>query len=156
MSLNDLGSRFEEKPARTTFNVALKFLAILAMLAVVVWVGKLVFYPAQQAGEIIEQTLDADNVIYNYEWFQRQYSDIKGMNPKIDNAAAALKGFEDSAGARSNWRFAEQQEWNRLNMILLGLKNERIRMITEYNSRAAMVNRNIFMSSELPDHIEIN
>ena len=150
MSLNDLERDFQSKPRRTTLSTLLWIVAILAVVTAAIWGVRTVFYPAQQAGRIVERTLNADNVIYNYEWFKRQREDVAAMDVKLRNAEASMTSFEQSAGPRDTWKFDDRTEWNRLNAIVLGLRNQRTDMVAEYNAKAKMANRNIFMSGDLP------
>lgn len=41
-------------------------------------IAKPVLYPVGQAGVVAERTLNADNVIYNYEWFHQYYMEWNG------------------------------------------------------------------------------
>jgi hypothetical protein len=100
---------------------------------------------------IVEKTLDANNVIYNYEWFKRQYNDVIAFDQKIDLAQRQITKFEDSAGPRTNWTFEDKQEANRLNSVVLGLQTQRESMIAEYNAKSSMVNRSIFKTGDLPE-----
>ncbi|QGZ14211.1 hypothetical protein PP940_gp180 [Rhizobium phage RL2RES] len=112
-------------------------------------VSKIVLSPLSVA----TKTFDADNMIYNYEYFKRQYYDIVAFNQKIDNAQRQITSFEDSAGPRTNWTFEDKQESNRLNSVVLGLRNQRENMIAEYNARSKMANRSIFKTGELPESL---
>lgn len=154
MRIDDYEDRFQEAPGRTTFRVALIVMFIAFGLSAVGWVWHLVTAPAVQAGRIIDKTIDADNVIYNYEWFHREYNDLQAMTPKLENAQAELKGFEDSAGPRTAWTFEDKQEHARLSSIMLGLKNQRATIVADYNAHASMSNREIFIGRSLPDHVE--
>ncbi|QIG73995.1 hypothetical protein PP935_gp220 [Rhizobium phage RHph_N34] len=102
---------------------------------------------------VVSKTFDSDNIIYNYEWFKRQYNDIIAFNQKIDIAQSQISRFEESAGPRTNWTFEDKQEANRLNSVVLGLRNQRETMIAEYNAKSSMVNRSIFKTGDLPETI---
>lgn len=103
-----------------------------------------------QANRVIEKTFDADNVIYNYEWFKRQYQDINAMDIKILNIRAQALDFTTNNPDRASWTFEDKQEDSRLRSITLGLQNQRLSMVAEYNAKANMANRDIFRTSELP------
>ena len=122
---------------------------------------KLVFFPvhtAQQqldtAYKTVDKVLDADNAIYNYEWFKQQHEDIQAKKTMLDNASIAVDNFEQTAGERSNWTFEDKNEYNRLNTIKLGIKNQLEQMIADYNARSKMATRNIFEDSVLPSYID--
>lgn len=97
-----------------------------------------------QGARVINKTVDADNVIYNYEWFKRQCQDIEAQDTKIANAQAELEAFDSSAGARSDWTFEDKTEHSRLTTNVTGVKNVRAEMVAEYDARARMMNRAIF------------
>lgn len=103
----------------------------------------------QTERDIIEKTYNADNAIYNYEWFKNRYQDIKATETKIENAKETVDTFNQSAGPRSEWTFEDKQESARLNSVVLGLKNHYEEIVAEYNARAQQVNRNIFQD-DLP------
>jgi hypothetical protein len=137
---------------RTFFQALLGFL-LLVGLAVGGLVWSITGNVATQAGRVISKTIDADNVLANYEWFKRQYEDIRGMEPKLQSAQSSLNSFMQSAGPRSAWTFEDKQEASRLNSVILGLTNQRVGMINEYNARTQMANRNIFRTGDLPETI---
>lgn len=158
MKLDEYEDRFEREPIKTAMGTAIKVgLGILAVVIVLGFVGGLVHIisaPAVQATRIMDKTIDADNVIYNYEWFHRQYGDLQAMTPKLTNAEAALADFERDAGPRSTWAFDDKQEHARLASIVLGLKNQRAEIVQTYNAHAGMSNRSIFIGSDMPQHVE--
>ena len=94
--------------------------------------------------KIIEKTYDADNVIYNYEWFKERFEAIDAIDKKIKNAGESAEIFQTNAGPRESWTFEDKTESSRLNTIVLGLKNQKEDLVAEYNARAKMSNRNIF------------
>ena len=151
--MNKWEEGLENRPARTLLKALLLGVLILAIVLAFGWFVRMIFFFPNQAGRLIENTFNAENVIYNYEWFKRQYNEILAFETRIGNAKASLAAFEASAGPRSGWGFEENQEWNRLNAIVLGLSNQRAGMVAEYNARAAMVNRSIFMGTDVPEHI---
>ena len=106
--------------------------------------------PFRAASGVAERTFNADNMIHNYEWFKRQYQDVRAIDVKIDASEDAKKAFEASAGDRASWKFEDRQEWSRLNNVLLGLRGQRASMVAEYNAKTQMANRNLFRTGDLP------
>ncbi|MDD3434707.1 MAG: hypothetical protein PHD96_02150, partial [Candidatus Pacebacteria bacterium] len=105
----------------------------------------------QETGHgIIDKTINADNAIYNYEWFKRQYENYLAIKAKIGETEAALESFKIEAGPRSQWKFYDTAEFNRLNSVLLGLRQTLNDLVAEYNARSKMVNRSIFKTGDLP------
>lgn len=116
-------------------------------------VANMLTLPVRAVSGVAERTFNADNMIYNYEWFKRQVQDVKAIDQKINAAELALKGFESHAGDRANWKFDDRQEWSRLNNVLLGLTNQRAGMIAEYNAKTQMANRDLFRTGDLPNEL---
>lgn len=99
--------------------------------------------------DVIDKTYQADNAIYNYEWFKNRAEDIRATEKKIRNAKETVVAFEASAGARTAWTFEDKTEHARLSSVVLGLKNHYEEIVAEYNARAQQVNRAIF-KDDLP------
>lgn len=114
------------------------------MLGVVLGVISLPFNIFNQANRIINKTIDADNVIYNYEWFKKVCGEIKAQDSIVDRAIAAQDEFEASAGDRSTWDWNDKNEHAMLRQNVTGAKNTRASMAQEYDARARMMNRAIF------------
>jgi hypothetical protein len=152
--MSDWEERFERRPVRT--SVGFGVVAVLGLVAVA-GVGSAGFWALNlmsQPARVLTKTFDADNMIYNYEWFKQQYQDIAAIGVKSDNAAVALKSFEASAGERSTWTFEDKQRDAQLASIALGLANQRASMIADYNARSQMANRSIFKTGDLPAQIQ--
>ena len=134
-------------------------LVLFAILAALVGVASCVIlrpavYTAIQANRIFEKTTDADNVIGNYEWFKTQWQEIQSLERKARIAEQAVVQFEAAVGPRETWDFRTREESFRLAANLSGVRNVRSDAIAEYNARARMANRSIFMGRDVPDHIE--
>lgn len=146
----------------------MRFIGILAILFVVwmaAWIiGGLIgvftmpFHAAgnavQTGHDVIDKTINADNAIYNYEWFKQQKQDIEVAKQQYQNALQAEDAFKASAGPRSEWTWEDKQEAARLSSITLGLKQQIIQRTEDYNARAAMANRDIFRDGLLPQTLE--
>ena len=133
------------------------------ILVIILVVGGIGFFlrVGSQPARIIEQTMDADNVLYNYEWFKTQYNDVLAKHKQIKDAKAAVEGYKDELGPRRSedgkrlWSREETIEYDRLNSIAIGLEQERDSMVSEYNARSQMANRSIFKSGELPETLSL-
>ena len=122
---------------------------------------RLIFFPVNTAQKMIgtaydaqDQVLNADNAIYNYEWFKQQYADIEASKKQLANARVSHEVFLTSAGERSTWTFEDKNEDARLRSVVLGLENNLQAQIGDYNARASMATRNIFEDSVLPSFID--
>lgn len=130
-------------------------------ISAIVFTAKVIFFPAhvaqkelQTAYDVVDKTINADNAIYNYEWFKQTKEDIDAIRLKLDNASVMVDTFKQEAGDRKDWTFEDKNEYSRLNSVKLGLQNHLEQVIADYNARAKMANRNIFINGILPDFID--
>lgn len=122
---------------------------------------RVLFFPATVATNMIDTAYDAnakvinaDNAIYNYEWFKQKKGDIEASKQQLLNARANVTAYNDSLGDRSTWTFEDKTEYSRLNSVVLGLENNLQSQIADYNARASMATRNIFEDHVLPNYID--
>ena len=112
--------------------------------------------PWRQASRIVAKTIDADNVLYNYEWYKQRQQDLQSLDAKVASANETVAVFKDECGPRSEWKREDREESARLGAVALGLGQQRNDMAAEYNARVTMANRAIFKSGELPDSVVID
>ncbi len=139
-------------------------LGIIAALAVIGVGGRLLWvamFPVHTFDNLVhtaydaqDKTLNADNAIYNYEWFKQQYEDIGAIKNKIIVADASVETFKQSAGERSTWTFEDKTEFSRLSAVSQGLRSQLEDVIATYNARGKMANRAIFKDSIVPSYID--
>lgn len=98
--------------------------------------------------------LNADNAIYNYEWFKQKYQDIEVSKRNYKLAKSNYDSYVSSLGERSTWGFEDKTEVARLNAVVLGLQTNLEGQIGDYNARASMATRNIFEDGVLPSYID--
>ena len=137
-----------------TFGIAVAVVVVVVLSAVLMSVTRLGCNAHEQAQRVVEKTIDADNVIYNYEWFHQTYEDVQALDRKIEQAKSSLSRFVKEAGPRSDWTFDERQEHDRLNAVLQGLENQRADVVATYNARSKMANRELFKDGRLPDNLQ--
>lgn len=144
------------------------FKAIIITIAVFLGIGmtaiatKVIFFPVRTLDKVIDtgigaqdHVLNADNAIYNYEWFKQQYENIEASKKQYVNAKANYEAYVAMLPAdRSQWSFEDKTEQARLNTVVLGLQNNLETQIANYNARAKMSTRNIFENSVLPSYID--
>lgn len=131
-----------------------RILKIVIPLVIIIIVISTVGYFVMQPVNIAKKTMDADNVIFNYEWFYDRYHGVLAVDRKIENTNKSLTLFISVAGDRSKWTFEDKTEHARLNAVLLGQKNIREDFVAQYNANAQKFNRKIFKSNKLPDRLE--
>jgi hypothetical protein len=139
------------------FWFAIPVFIVLSVCSGIVGVVGFGLNPFRQAGRIVNKTIDADNVIYNYEWFKQRHEDIGAIDAKIEFSSRAVAQFKEEAGARADWKREDREEHSRLSSVELGLNQQRADLAAEYNARSRMVNRAIFKAGdvELPDSIPV-
>lgn len=130
------------------------WICLAVLLTVALTVGGLWHKVAHQGGRIIDKTIDADNVLYTYEWFHQTYQDVLATDRKIVVVEKQLSEFRESHGDPNGWGYAASTEHDRLNGMLGGLRNYREQLRADYNARHRMVNRAIFAGRSLPETIE--
>ncbi len=133
-------------------------LIVLPVLGLVTGIIALPFHAAtagvSTAHGIIDKTLNADNAIYNYEWFKQQVQDIKANQQKAQEADAEVISFEQVAGTRDTWTFEDKTEDSRLRAVAHGLHSQDANLVADYNARATEANRSIFQDGLIPNVLE--
>jgi len=142
----------EKGPMSLLLKVVVPIMVLIIGASVLMFIGN----PLKQGARIVNKTIDADNVIYNYEWFKKQFRAVGAIDSKIKSQAEAVVIFKEDAGDRSDWTYSDKDELSRLRSIEIGLKQQRQDMIANYNAKANMANRKIFMGNDCPDYINPN
>ena len=134
-----------------------KFKLVLVVIAIIV-LGlaiKIVFFPVKalhtgidMGYDVMEQTLDADNAIYNYEWFLQTAEDIIALNKKEVRAEQSIREFKETADDSRE----DKNELARLRAIKTGISNMLDDTMAKYNARSKMANRAIFKDN-LPSNM---
>jgi hypothetical protein len=129
---------------------------ILIALIAVGWALKALLLPVftvtsqiDSAGDIIDKTYDADNAIYNYEWFKYRYEEIEATEIQISNTKQSMDSYRELYGNASDWDWQAKKDYNSLSTVYLGQQNYYETIVAEYNARSKMANREIF-SDKLP------
>ena len=160
MSWNKFDDAMDRGPVSAAWVMA-KFAFVCFTFGILVFTGLVlvgaVANPFIQAGRITNKTMNADNIIHNYEWFKQTYEDIQAMEKKIGLSLLAIDDFERSAGDRKDWAREDKIEHARLSAIKLGIENQLADVIAKYNARSKMANRSIFKAgdTELPEKIQL-
>jgi len=141
---------FLDNPKRKIRNIIFWAIGLSLLIGGIFWTIDLITTPVKTAKDVIKKTLNADNVIQNYEWFKQQHNDYLAINTKINDADSAVVRFKREAGDRSKWTFEDKNESSRLTSIYDGLKFQRADIAGKYNARSKMINRELFKTSDLP------
>lgn len=151
MSWNKFEREMDAGPTRATLAVWKWMLLVLVLGGITTCGVAFVIKPFQAASD----TLDGDNVKYNYEWFKQTHEDVRALDVQIKTAQAAVDQFKIEAGSRDGWHREDREEFARLNAVLQGLKNQRADIAANYNARSRMVNRAIFKGTDTPEQIAL-
>ncbi len=138
-------------------------LVVLILLVIVLvtpvlrdWLLPWTAYKAEvgSAEKIIEKTYNADNAIYNYEWFKKQEEKIKSTEQQILNTKQQMDDYRVIYGANASaWDSDVKAEYSRLSSTYTGQKNFYAEVVAEYNARSKMANREVFHDG-LPRNID--
>ncbi|MEA3324061.1 MAG: hypothetical protein U9Q37_02835 [Euryarchaeota archaeon] len=147
----------------STTKAVLTVIGIVAVIMVVVtggWALKAGMLPfmtvttqIDSAGQVIDKTYDADNAIYNYEWFKTQHEDIQATERIISNTKIQMGNYKEMYGNASEWDWQTRQDYTSLSGKFLGQQNYYENLVAEYNARSKMANREIF-KDKLPLHVD--
>lgn len=137
---------------------------IAALLIILVLVSgfvlKVVLFPVNTLDKsidtaygVVDKTLDADNAIYNYEWFKDQEAHIRACLKNEEISKEEWDLFKSELPEdREKWTREDKQEESSLRNSYYALQKLTNLAIEDYNSKSQMANRNIFKDN-LPSNI---
>ncbi|XOU93869.1 MAG: hypothetical protein ACNFW9_03410 [Candidatus Kerfeldbacteria bacterium] len=141
----------EVKLAKIIFHV----FGLICLIVLLSFVGKVVFFPAQVAQEIAEETFDGSRMIYVYEDFFNKYEAAKATAIKVKNHQRALDDFKFGHPDPDNWDYNDRQEYDRLSSMIPAVMNLLADQVGQYNADAAKINRAFLKGDKLPDSLVI-
>lgn len=139
----------EDNPAKLIKKIVFWIIGLSILVSLTMWGFGLFTQPLKVA----TKTFNADNMIYNYEWFKQQYNDYEAINNKIIQSKKSVKSFKAEAGNRKEWTYEDKNEYSRLVNISDGLSYQKQDIISQYNARSQMANREIFKTNDLPTQL---
>lgn len=89
---------------------------------------------------VVAKTLDADNIIYNYEWFFN-------ANAQFNSRLAQVKGWEQETDG-------DQAERQRLRVEVSSMRQSCRELANNYNANSGKMNRAIFRANNLPQTLD--
>lgn len=121
---------------------------------------KAVLFPVSTIGksvdtayEVVDKTMDAENAIYNYEWFKTQEAYIREC---MTNETIAKEEYDLFTSMlpedREKWDRDDKQEESSLRNSYFALQKLTNQAMEDYNAKSSMVNRSIFKDN-LPSNI---
>lgn len=150
MKTSEYEQMAQDNPKKLIRKVILWIIGLGMLITLLLWGFGVITQPLKVA----TKTFDADNIIHNYEWFKQQYNDYEAIKMKIARAETSIGSFKKSAGERKEWTFEDKNEYSRLTSISDGLIYQKEDIISKYNARSQMGNREIFKTNDLP--IQLN
>jgi hypothetical protein len=118
---------------------------VVLLVSAAIWGIRMITLPARTATDIVEKTLDADNVIYNYEWFKQIVEDIEAMEKKVAITKQSTEDFKElHSKPYDEWSFEDKQEMSRLRTDLRGQQAHFEQLKADLRARSKMANRTIF------------
>jgi len=126
-------------------RIILYIIGLVILVGLLIWGIRVITLPARTTMDIVEKTLDADNVIYNYEWFKKIVEDIEAMEKKVAITSQSMEDFKElHEKSYDEWSFDDKQEMSRLRTDLRGQKAHFVQLEADLRARAKMANRTIF------------
>lgn len=120
-------------------------IVLVAIAAPVTWAIGLLQGPS----EVPAKVLQADRILYNYDWFFNKRAAILGYEGQINNTAQAIEDFKQiHAGDLGS--YTNSTELSRLSSVLLALRNQMARDVQDYNANAMNLTRGTFKDWRLP------
>lgn len=129
----------------------LKICAYVFSTTVILIILSVIFSVVGKSCTVVDKVTNPDVMIYNYEWFKKQYTDYEAINSKIASAEKSFERYKEIAGDTKG--FEVQTELARLNSIITGLENQRDDIVSEYNAKSKMLTRNFLKDKSLPTEL---
>lgn len=133
-----------------------KWFGIAVGAIIVLTVASTVLTPLFTAHDVVKKTLDADNVLTNYEMYKDLYNGAKQQVVNIHNAEESMKHIKDTYGEPTTWPKDVRAQYDNYNQTLEGLKMQYNRTVSDYNSNSTKLNRNLFKDKNLPSELPLD
>lgn len=145
-----LGGYAVFKIKRTAVGIFL-LVVIVGIAVVSTWAVGFMRGPA----EVVGRVLQADRIMYNYDWFFNKRAAVLSYEGQIKNTVTAVEEFrKDHVGNLDSYQ--NSTELARLQSVLLALRNQMARDVQEYNAQAMNITRGIFKDWRLPVSFVVN
>lgn len=136
------------KNSNTWLAIAVVVLGLFLVANVVsyVWFPFLPWFEQRDAGQqVVEDKIDAQEAIENYEWFREQWNDIEAQRNQIDNERRNLERFYETYGEDpSTWSRTAEETHSRIQTRLTAKQDHLEALVAEYNARSDQAYREMF------------
>lgn len=114
---------------------------VISLFAAIILFGGIgwMFNIASQPARIVSKTLDAGNVIHNYEWFHDVNANYLARKSQVDQFKSLYSTETESS------------ERNRLRMEMAAMQSSCRELARNYNANSAKINRGLFRGETLPE-----
>lgn len=148
------------KSAVKTWAMIFGIVLLLTIAGIVV---KVVFFPAHVADTaidtaygVVDQTLNANNALVNYEAFKDLYNGAKQQAANIKSAEQQIENLKATYGDPKTWTKDIREEHAFLQQNLEGYKMQYQSIVKQYNSDSSKLNRNLFKDKNLPAELPLD
>jgi hypothetical protein len=133
---------------------------ILIGLIILGFLFRIVLFPVNTISKsvdtaygVVDKVMDADNALYNYEWFKDQEALIRQCLKNEIIAKEEWENFKKELPEdREKWAKEDKTEEGSLRNSYYALQKLTNKVMEDYNSKSSMVNRAIFKDN-LPSNI---
>jgi len=136
-------------------GIVLFFLAIFLFMVI----GQVGFFANRAITtehQIVNQTANGTNVLFQYDWFFQEDQSYQGLQQQITTAQQTLTSYEKTLPASpSAWTWEENDQVSQDQQIVQGLQNQLITVIHTYNAHSLEINRGIFRAHHLPKTLSL-
>lgn len=140
------------------------FIIGAVLLLTIIGIGvRVMFFPAHVADKamdtaegVVDQTLNADNALFNYENFKDLYNGAKSQKVNIDNANKQIAELKETYGEPTAWTEDIRKEHSHLKENIAGFEMQYQSLVKQYNSDSSKLNRNLFKDNELPSELPLD
>jgi len=125
-------------------------IVLVAIAAPATWAIGLLRGPLEVPGKVLQ----ADRILYNYDWFFNKRAAILSYEGQIKNTAQSIEDFKQiHAGDLGS--YTNSTELSRLSSVLLALRNQMARDVQDYSANAMNLTRGTFKDWRLPSGFTI-
>lgn len=99
------------------------------------------------ASQVIEQSTQPEDIIYNYEWFHSVHQQIENKSIQIQETRNLISSLRESEDA---------EEISVLRIELRGQQASCRSLVADYNAHSAMLTRTLYQGNSLPNSYSFN
>lgn len=114
-------------------KIVLYVVGVILLLIVIYFTVNIFTKPMQ----LINKTMEVENIIHNYEWFHDVYQGIEAQ-------VANIRSYKEIGGG---------DQYSKIELI--GMQQVCRSLVSKYNAASSKVNVSIFKGNSLPENINI-